>query len=219
VVFTKLKRLNGREMKALFILSIVVPLGFLTTLRLTGILPEPITETTTLETIKWEFQRPNQSVILDETLKSQYSSGEISTITRIRIGKYANDDPILGDFVTLGVSTNLTTIVPNTFVASVYVVLDMDNQSSIGWLITDGISYDAENLSLTGYAGGHQGLRAYVSLKGVEQPKSAYFSAGTYWFLRTPHSQTHQLEVAYELTYYNGTAYKKVVQPFQLKLL
>jgi len=32
------RRLNGQEMKALFVLSIIVPVGLLTAVRLTGIL-------------------------------------------------------------------------------------------------------------------------------------------------------------------------------------
>lgn len=211
-----MRKLNGRHLKAL-ILSVVLPISLFISFRLTGILQETITETITLETIRWEFKRPNQSVILNETLKSPYSNGEISTIMTVRIWKYDVDGLFLDDLVTITVSTNLTTIMPKSFVENVYIVLQTDYQSPVGWIHTD---FRFENLSLIDVEEwGWRGTKAYVNLKGMNHPKGAYFSGLPLYRLKTPNNQTHQLEVIFELTYYNGTAYKEVIQPFQLKFL
>lgn len=54
---------------------------------------------------------------------------------------------------------------------------------------------------------------------GTSRPKSVHLSVqGVQWVLRTPPNHAHKLSVDMELTYFNGTAYKKVVQPFQIQL-
>ncbi len=211
---------NGREMKALFILSIIVPVSLLVTLRLTGILQEPITisETITLETIEWEFQRPSQTVTLDDELKSSYSSDEISVAMRVLMGKYSDDDPAFNyDYVTIGVTANLTVTNLNSFVEGVYVVIRKDSQSTVNWMDTE---LHFENLSLAERVGGYSwNTHAYIKLTGVNHSSSVYLSAAFFWSLLTSNNQTHQMELAFELTYFNGTAYKKVIQPFQLKII
>jgi len=213
-------KLNSRELKALFVLCIVAPVGILISLRLTGILQEPttISETITLETSKWEFQRPSQTVTLDDELKSSYSSDEISVIMRVLMGKYSDDDPAFAsDFVTIRVTANLTVTNLNSFTESVDVVLRKDSQSTTDWTETE---FSFENLSLAERVEGYRwNTQAYLKLTGVDHSSSVYFSAAVFWSLLTPNNQTHQMGLAFELTYFNGTAYNKVIQPFQLKLL
>ncbi len=78
-----------------------------------------------------------------------------------------------------------------------------------------------ENLSITchydflGKYGG--GLKAFVELAGVNSPKSVSFGCFVNWILRSPQNYTNQLEVRFELIYFNGTAYKRIVQPFLLQ--
>jgi len=77
-----------------------------------------------------------------------------------------------------------------------------------------------ENLSIVNYT--HHlrlgGLKAFMSLEGINRPKSVHFDGIVHWILRSPQNKTHSMEIATELVYHNGTAYKKVVQPFQLKI-
>lgn len=214
-----MKKLNSRNLKALTLLSVVLPISLLVSFRLTGILQEPITisETITLETIKWEFERLNQTVTLNETLESQYSNSEMSTIMRVMIGSYIDHDPGFDDYVTMGVSTNSTITTLNGFVESVYITLHKDNQCIVEWQET---LFHFENLSLVGKVEGFiRDREAYINLRNMNHSKVIYLSATPTWFLLTPNSQTHQMEITFELTYYNGTAYKKLIQLFQLKLL
>jgi hypothetical protein len=95
----------------------------------------------------------------------------------------------------------------------------MDNQSRLGMPVTRDVVYSAENLSLTGHSWSPEGTKAYISFEGTGQPRSAYLSAWDYWILISSFDQTHRLEVAYELTHYNGTAYSKVIQPFQIRVV
>jgi len=215
-----MRKLNGRELKAFFILSIVASIGILISLRLTGILQEPttISETLTLETIKWEFQRPSQTITLGNELDSSYTGNEISANIHVLMGTYGADDPAFNyDFVIVEVTTNLTVTNLDSFIEGVYVVIHKDNQSTISWMET---KLRFENLSLIKLTQGYrQNTQAYIRLTGVNQSRSVYVSATVFWSILTPNNQTHLMEVSFELTYYNGTAYKKIVQPFQLKMI
>lgn len=215
---------NSRELKALFILSIVAPVGILISLRLTGILQEPITisETITLEAVKWSFERPNHFTYIDEKLNATYSGGALSSTFSVIIGIYdENSVSHLGvDYVTMAVRVNSTVTNPNGFIESLYVVFGKDSQPSlISWVPG---YLDFENLSLVGVTSGWTSeenfKEAYVKLAGVGSPERIYFRATTEWSLLTSNNQTHRMELLYELTYYNGTAYKKVTQPFQFSI-
>jgi hypothetical protein len=78
----------------------------------------------------------------------------------------------------------------------------------------------AYNLSLLSYEHYMQGsgLKAFVALAGVNQPKSFYFDGSVYWELESPYSQAHQMEVDVDVVYYNGTVFKEVIQPFLLSI-
>lgn len=215
-----MRKLNGRELKAFFILSIVAPVGILISLRLTGILQEPITisETITLDAVKEEFERPTQTITLGNELDSSYTGDEISANIHVLMGTYGDDDPAFNyDFVIVEVTTNLTVTNLDSFIEGVYVVIHKDNQSTISWMET---KLRFENLSLIKLTQGYrQNTQSYIRLTGVNQSRSVYLSATVFWSILTPNNQTHLMEVSFELTYYNGTAYKKVVQPFQLKMI
>ncbi len=223
-----MKKLNGRELKALFILSIVAPVSILISLRLTGILREPITisETTILEAVSWEFQRPHpdHSVPIFDNLNVTYVGNGVSVTFSLELWQYINGSMSWippGDWVDMKIMINATVTNPNGFVNDVYIVFQNDSQpSTAAWLRT---FFSFENLSLANVKEERNPeafTKGYVKLTGTNRPTQVHFLTVAHWFLLDASSdRTHQTEVVYELTYYNGTAYKKIIQPFQLKIL
>jgi len=212
-------------MKALFIMSIVVPVSLLTTLRLTGILQGPITisETITLRTIEWIFERPNEYVVIGDALHGSYHTSGLSAALDIKLVDYANNSQFLddNDFLRMIMVINSTSTNTNDFIESVYVVFHKDSQPSlVDWLET---TFKFENLTLASVSSGRTGVEdykaAYVRLTGANHPNKIYISALVEWSFLTLKTKTHEMEVAFELTYYNGTVYKKLIQPFQLEIL
>jgi len=207
-------------MKVLFILSIIVPVGLLTSFRLTGILQGPITisETITLETIEWTFERPDHDAGIFDVVEAFYNNDGLTANPKIHIWDYV-DRPYGGyyfDSLYMVISINSTITNQDGFIESVYVVLNKDQSSQIDWMDTE---FHFENLSLVERVEGYKSnTKAHVKLTGANQSNSVYFSSRINWSLLTPNNQTHQMEVAYELTYYNGTVFKKVVQLFQLRV-
>lgn len=221
--FFELKKLNGREMKTLFILSIVVPVSLLTTLRLTGILqgPTAISETTTLEAVRWEFERTQPFQTIGKKLDVTYVQDGLSTKLRLLICNFVDGSPsdFCDSFMTMSLAVNSTAINPNAFVKNVDVVFNEYSQpSTVNWEDT---CLDFKNLSLvalsSGY-GGEQYEKAFVRLSNQNNAEEVSFSVLVMWYLWTSNTLAHQAEITYELTYFNGTDYKKIIQPFQLKI-
>jgi hypothetical protein len=219
-----MEKLAGRRFRALMILSIVVPVGLLASFKLAGLLgPAAISETTTLETIEWVFERPNQTVHIDDQLNATYDIDGLSVAFDLILGVYDNDEPVFynNDLISIGMRINSTVTSPNSFIESVYVVVGKDSQPSLfGWIST--YFGNSINLSLvavsSGRTIGENYKQAYARLNGEDNPEEIYFWATAEWSLLTPNNISHQIEVTYEFTYYNGTAYNKIIQPFQLKI-
>lgn len=220
-----IKRLEWNKKTA----SVFAVAAALTIVLVVALNPKEITiaENTTLDPVVWTFQRPAngsvQFVYIDEKLNTAYLSDGLSAMFRIIIGIYCENSTARNgaDYVTMGIRINSTATNPNGFIESVYVVFHRDSQPSlVDWIET---YFYYENLSLSGFSSGWTSQqayeKAYVELAGANHPDRTYFKATTEWSLLTPNSQSHQIEVAYEITYYNGTAYKKIIQPFQLRIV
>lgn len=219
-----MKRLSHREWLSVVLLSIIIPVGSLTTFRLTGILqgPTTVSETTTLEAVRWEFQRPGHYTYIDDWLGDEYVEDGLSARFRMVFGIYEENSSVRygADYITLGINISSTTTKPGVSIESVCVVFHRDSQSSlVDWINT---YFIFQNLSLQDVSSGRTTQEnyneAYVRLTGLSHPEGICFWATAEWSLITPNTQTHQMEVTYELIYYNGTAYKKIVQLFQLNV-
>jgi len=179
-----------------------------------------IAENMTLDPVEWTFQRPhpNQYVIIDDRLEPSYSNDGLSATFLMWVSDYL---PRVGslnyDYLRMSMAINATVGNAGGFIESVHVVFLKDQTSEVDWLETQ---FDFENLSLAARADGYRmDTQAYIKLVGVNHTGSVRAKAIVRWNLLTPNTQSHQLEIAYEITYYNGTAYNKVVQPFQLNIV
>lgn len=224
-----MKKLTLRQRwKPLTLLSIIVPVSLLVSLRLTGILSGPeqpitIAETITLETVKWESERSYGHIDIRENVRGLYEK-EIKLSQEISIEHYiAKGWGWEGlDYFTLVI--NLTADLQAGFVNNVNITFREDYENSMieffevqAW---PEFYSRAENLSIVDYE--HflwkKGLKAFMELVGENRPKSVHFDGIVHWVLSSSKNETHSMEIALELVYYNGTTYKKVVQPFQLKI-
>lgn len=208
-----------RKRKWIFLalLSIAVPMILLATLRLTRILQEPlvISETKTLEAVKWEIERPHRLIDVKHTVKSFYSDEDISINYSVFVHGFHRE---------ISMSVNTTATANQGFIGGLNITFWEDyNNSEVRFFQVHAwpkIYSHVENLSIDDYAHHLQGrgLKAFIELVGLNHPKRVHFHGVVQWFLRSPKNQTHQMEIATELIYFNGTAYKKIVQSFQLEV-
>jgi len=209
--------------KAIFILSVMIPTTLLTSLKLGGFLdvPATIAETKTLNMVNWESPRPTRHRDIYDVLEAPYVNDGLSATFSIVIGYYSespsrNDN----DYLRMQVKIDSIALESTAFIEGVSIVFHPDCQPSfIEWLYT---YIRFENLSLlgvsSGWTFGEEFKEPRIRLLGTNHPHNVSFSGTVEWSLLTPNNQTHQMEITYELMYYNGTVYKKIIQPFQLKL-
>jgi len=209
----------SRKKVSVVLLAVVLPISFVVALQLTE-KRITIAENTTLDPVVWTFQRPTGEahVIIDDRLEPSYSNDELSATFLMWLSDYI---PRVGslDYDVLRVRLDINATVGNAggFIESVHIAAYKDQESEVGWQKTD---LYLENLSLVASADGYRwSTQAYIKLAGVNHTSRVYATTTTFWSLLTPNTQSHQLEVAFEITCYNGTAYNKIVQPFQLNIV
>jgi len=219
-----LKVLNGNNWKAVLLLSIVVPVGLLATFKLTGLLGEPATiaETITLEPVEWEFERPYSYVVFDKLLRVPYSNNYLSGTFDFIVIDYAESVNVgFGDRVTLIIRLNLTGANSDVFIENVCFCFHEIYQGSRLYFQRSNVDFQFINLSLAEIVDGFNGennLKAFISLAGLNHPNNVYLHWTTLWTLHSLNTQDHELSATYEVTYYNGTAYNKIIQPFKVQI-
>ena len=211
-----LKRLEwNRKTASAFAVAAALTIVLLVTLAPKEI---EIAENITLKPVTWSFQRPSQWTIIDDRLESSYSTGGLSATFHVWISDFL---PRVGslnyDTLRIILEINAMTTNPDSFIESAQVTAQKDNKSKVGWQETD---IYLKNLSLVASVDGHWWMKeAYIKLADVNHTSNIYAQTTILWKLLIPTTQSHQLEITFELIYYNGTAYNKVVQPFQLNII
>jgi len=218
-----------RGWKAALLLLIVVPVGFLTFFVFDRFLNGSVvvSETTVLETVEWQIERPAYAIGIGDVINASYENGEVSIDSSILIYNFISKPNEYGStFANMRTSINASVV--EGFISFVNVSFWEGygkSRVSFGNLDEEVREYRVENLSIESWAHGlgkwwllRADLKGFVTLKGAGQPKRVYFSCFPHWILNSPENHTHRLEVRFELVYFNGTAYKKIVQPFLLKV-
>lgn len=212
---------NLKTWKTMLLLSILVPVSLLTGFKLTGLIAEQqtIAETTTLKPIYWEFPRINGTadVHMNDVLQATYAAGGLSAMFLLKMGEY--DPKLFGLYEALVMCINVTLSVTNSkaFVKSVCITFHEDFKSSaVLWFKQD---FKCSNLQILGIGDGWKvPEKAFINLSDINRSGDAYFFGVLVWELFSPQNYTHLMEVSFEITYYNGTMFKRLVQPFQLCL-
>ncbi len=213
-----------RKRVRLSLLAITVSMSLLATLFLTGVLEWPIaiSETVTLEVIRWEFRRPefempHMYVSIAEKVEALYDY-ILWVNPKIRVGTYVGDaSGWLSSEIAMSVELNSTTTNPNVLLESVCIILRKDNRSIVEW--QESLTSLGNLLLVSSSEGSPRDRELHVDLRSLNRSKGVFLSAPVMWSTMPPSNQTHQLDVSFEPVYYNGTVYKKVIQPFQLKFV
>lgn len=205
----------SRKTVSVILLAMVLPISLTVVFQLTrGI---TISDTLTLEPVTWTFQRPSDPEVdinINETLEALYDyeiSMKLSILVWTYVGNCYSDGT---DCLSIMIGMNSTGSNPDAWIRSFYIVL-RDCQAS--GILFDGTDLYLENLTVSDSKPGY--TQAFMKLDGVRNPNKVHLKKWVLWKLPTPKSESHQMEIVSEITYYNGTAHNKIVQPFQLNIL
>jgi len=227
---SKLRNPSWRELKPLLLLSVIVPIGFLVTFRLSGIVGEPavITEVLQLKNVKWKCERPYLwSRVPNPTANVTFSNDEVAFNWDLGLSSY--DPEWFGSEKTIFIGiADLSFSVQHGFVHTVQVnyredypmssvtiwrnCLDLNETYFARYdLKIDKIVDSQENWQLL-----ENNTKASINMVGLGKPDRVFVKNGSVLYrLRSPYNYTHQLEISSRIIYFNGTIYKELVQDIQ----
>jgi len=211
------------------VIAIVIPVS-LVMLSLNGFFSQsPTPETVTAEAVTWEIERPSEMLDIYQVAENLYTNWEAGFNLTVYVDDYDEECGMYGGYDCLPMNVSVAAKVGNGFVKNVNITFYNDTQPSqvrwANWYRLNGRLYytgQFENLSVADYSQyreSEQYMKASTNLKGVNKPSAVHFNAPAHWILRTANAKSHQITVASEITYYNGTAYKRVVLPIVLRVI
>ncbi|MDH7558499.1 MAG: hypothetical protein QHH18_07880 [Candidatus Bathyarchaeota archaeon] len=219
---------NLKTWKTAVLLSIiVVPVGLFVAFKLTERTSEAqtVAETVTLEPVRWEFERPSFSTKVtendtNENITALYFSNDFLANPTITIYSYCSESEFEFGSSCFRMVVSSMVSVQGGYIVYVNVSFQEDYTASrVGLFKEPDLATHLYNLSTVESVDGLVGAqKAYFSLMGVNNPQYASFRKPTVWLLRSLYNQSHLLRINVEFTYFNGTVYKRVIQPFVLKV-
>jgi hypothetical protein len=212
---------RSRWVISVAVIAIIVPVSVMT-LLLNGFFSSATPECLTAETVTWEIERPSEMLDIHQVAENIYTNEEASLNLTVYVDGYDEQCGMYGGHDSLPMSVYVAAKVGNGFVKNVNIAFYNDTQPSQVDLFEWSELGQFENLSLIKYSHGwpsEQYVKASANLTGINNPSKVYFNAPTHWILRTANDKSHHLTVTSEITYYNGTAYKRVVLPIMLRVI
>jgi hypothetical protein len=196
-----------RKWKVILLVCVVVPVGFLAAWEI-SLMRQPSTETVTIKPVSWEFAHPSRYIDISQWQNASFADDVCSLAFATIIGDYEPMD----SFGTLQFLTNvyISGKSPNFYVKTASV--SFANLTGTLGVEIEPPQISFKNLSLASLK------TDYVRLAGNSSTKSAYFSALTEWDLNAPANYTCQATMVVEVVYFNGTMFRRILQPFNLVL-
>lgn len=205
-----------------------VPILLFTALGFTTLSDGPpnIAETRTLETMAWNDTRTGDHFqYFGGSLNATYIDDEISLSLRLLILNYIGAGMLPGypPWLGLYVEINASLASSSAFIYDINVSFhqaDLVNWNVPGLPATTEypqklalVEPQTSLLVMTVYEGPY----AFMYLLGQNGSRSVSYGAMPQWQFSS-NSAIHSLQVDYEITYFNGTSYKRIVQPFRLEI-
>jgi hypothetical protein len=195
-----------KKWKAIILVCVTVPLGFLVAWQ-AGWIGQPPTDAKNLNSVDWEFVHPTGYRMINQWQNASFSDNVCSLTFAAGIGSYVSDPPETLDF---SASAYISGQGRDFHVKSASVaVVNVTGSTTIEFV---DVLTNFQNLSFAG-----MGMN-YVDFSGNGHSESAYFSAVAHWYVTTPTNLTCRATVVFEVTYFNGTAYRRIMQPINLIL-
>jgi len=207
------------------LLSVVVPVGLLVSFRLTGILQEPLTpEIIELEAANWNMTRPTLNntgaVPLDENVVNSYEDSVASMFFKVGVGAYYENDsafPFWG-YDGLIIRLNATARVTKGFVYSLVFKFALQEGNAIVETWEDPDVIELYNVRSANLRDDWWIEEPYAEFYGENQPKDCRAKFQAAWVFLDENSMDQQMSTTLEVTYFDGTVYRRAVLPILLKV-
>jgi len=216
-----LKRPNGTEIRALFILSIIVPVGLVASFRLTGILKEPPElERITLEPVTLTLQRPSGTLEgINGSAQNVWTQEEASITAGIYICSYlegASCSPFYGhDGVTFNTYVNVS--LAKGRINTAQITFRPLDGNAVLLVSEERWSLRLENATLISlHYWGTNETDAYIKASVLNL--SCSVSDQIFWVF-LDENESHELEITVEVAHTRENAIKIVTIPIELRMV
>lgn len=210
---------TGQKRISIVLLSIILPVGLLTGLRLTGMLRGPSTpEVLTVDTVGWSMSRPSDSRYVIDVVNNSYVDSVVSIDYVVEVFDYYENDGQWAGFDVVPSVVRVNMSVDEGFVESVIVnFTQLDGDAALD-INGDTDHIQAVNLDVARIDDWDWvfGKNAYIKATGINKPGNTYLQFQFAWMFKDPNSSSHRLTITLEATYVNGNTYHTVRIPVQL---
>jgi hypothetical protein len=220
----------SKNWKVFLVLAVIICVGLFSAFKLGVFTSNPIVvvKTTVLKPVSWEFVRQDVIVLglgdygFDHVSSSYVTdSGGVINETIAIINYCPSPYSEYGGEALLEMYFDLASSFKQGFMVDANVTFQENDlaPSIVDFRREVGLT-TCENLTIVGWEDNLDlnGLRAFVPLANSNDSAETFFKQYVDWVLYTPDNQTQALTVSADVTYFNGTVYEEVVQPFQLQL-
>jgi hypothetical protein len=218
--------MNNKNWKALFFLSIIVPMGLLTTFKFSGIIQETqVTETINARLVTWNMIRPSIekgsiAFIQDifDPIKSQYRSEEISANVTIHTANYRENSQVPPYYGTDNLELRIGSFASMVKGHIVWVrinILSIDDNAYFNIIDSP---YWAKNLIVNDIKDFGEADHAFVDARPIGNPKNCELGCLSDWVFYDENTESHQIMMNVEIFYFNLTIHKKLVMPINIEI-
>jgi hypothetical protein len=214
---------SNRKWFSLAALAIIIPIGLLTTFKLTGIMPESATvaETIEVDAITWNMTRPPDTVgFVGKKTENRYDDSLTKIEMYVHVFNYFENLEELGDCSSF--SVNASAHVEEGFVYSMFVGLSEIDPEAVLIIPRSDPWLEMYNLKTeSAVTTGSNSREAYIRATALNQPADCSLKIDVSWhFLDTKQNNLdHHVTVTVETIVYNGSAYKRIITPIKMNML
>ncbi len=228
-----MKVVNSDHWKAFLLMSIIVPVSLVVGFKFfnSSMNSVVVAESVVLEPVVWSRERPCRDAVFagDSELQLSFRDEELAFEVLLYAREYHVRYFKFGPTVFIGL-TNITASVTEGFVQSLLINFSdvyAASDALFFWTNPDkGTSGELSNLTLNELGDGFKRswllggtTKAFMSLQRLGCPDRVSFGEECVeYHFNSLYNYTHEVSMFFEVVYFNGTAYKKVVQPVSLVL-
>ncbi|MDH5482106.1 MAG: hypothetical protein OEY22_04405 [Candidatus Bathyarchaeota archaeon] len=212
---------SNRKWLSITLLAIIVPVGLLTTFKITGIIREPLApEIVNVEAVFGNVTRPESYTFIDRVVENHYDNGFSRVKMYAHVIDYEEKHPTFGEHIWLSITA--TAQLQEGFIYSMLLKLSVHDADSClvivllfpwGAPLTENLKTERTDTT------GTQTNEAYVYATGIDEPKNCFIRIIVTWQFLDRRILDHWMTATLETTYFNGTAYQKVIIPVKIGVL
>jgi hypothetical protein len=199
----------------MILLSMLIPISLLATLRMVGIVPEPLG--IRVEGIKYSMNRPSNTKDVDVWTNNSYTDSGSSIDFSVLIKYYIENHQERGDHIELKMLLEANT--DYGFIRSVLLRLSRGDTQAYLDIMEDTDWIILQNLSIEKILDQRESNEAYVEAISPNRSKQALLAMFVFWMFVDENDVNHWAAITAEVTYFNGRTQQEVILPINVEVL